>query len=88
MREGEEFILSFVHSVNKRPVYDTLRVEGNHFLIVKSVLIPLDRHAGGFQRRDGVAIGRDGWMSGSSTVCPEVTFFVDGWQSFPSPEGS
>lgn len=23
MDEGEEFILSFIHSVNKRPVYDT-----------------------------------------------------------------
>jgi len=33
---GEEFVLSFIHSVNKRPVYDTLRIEGDHLLIVKS----------------------------------------------------
>jgi len=36
MAESEEFILSFIHSVNKRPVYDTLKVEGDHLLIVKS----------------------------------------------------
>jgi hypothetical protein len=28
MAEGEEFVLSFIHSVNKRPVYDTIRVDG------------------------------------------------------------
>ena len=36
VRPGEEFVLSFVHSVNKRPVYDTLRAEGDHLVIVKS----------------------------------------------------
>ncbi len=37
MKAGEEFILSFTHSVNKRPVYDTLKVQGDHLVIVKSV---------------------------------------------------
>ena len=36
MAEGEEFILAFVHSVNKRPVYDTLWVARDHLVIVKS----------------------------------------------------
>lgn len=36
MAEGEEFVLSFVHSVNKRPVYDTLRAARDHLVIVKS----------------------------------------------------
>jgi hypothetical protein len=36
MYPGEEFILSFIHSVNKRPVYDTLRAQGDHIIIVKS----------------------------------------------------
>jgi hypothetical protein len=36
MAEGEEFLLSFTHSVNRRPVYDTLRVARDHLVIVKS----------------------------------------------------
>ncbi len=36
MSEGEEFVLSFVHSVNWRPVYETLRVEGDHLVVVQS----------------------------------------------------
>ncbi|MCE5336768.1 MAG: DUF1850 domain-containing protein [Desulfobacteraceae bacterium] len=36
MKRGEEFTLSFIHSVNKRPVCDTLRAEGDHLVIVKS----------------------------------------------------
>jgi len=36
VQPGEEFVLSFTHSVNRRPVYDTLRVEGDYLVIVKS----------------------------------------------------
>ncbi|MBU1180587.1 MAG: DUF1850 domain-containing protein, partial [Proteobacteria bacterium] len=36
MRSGEEFTISFIHSVNRRPVYDTLRVESDHLVIVRS----------------------------------------------------
>jgi hypothetical protein len=36
VRPGEEVVLSFTHSVNRRPVYDTLRVEADHLVIVKS----------------------------------------------------
>jgi hypothetical protein len=36
VQPGEEFVLSFVHSVNRRPVYDTLRVEADHLVIAKS----------------------------------------------------
>ena len=36
MYSGEEFTLSFTHSVNRRPVEDTLRVEGDHLVIVRS----------------------------------------------------
>lgn len=80
MREGEEFILSFVHSVNKRPVYDTFRVEGNHFLIVKS---RFDSFGAGMPEAssDGMElrVGRDGWMEWIvNRPAPEVTFFV-GW---------
>jgi len=34
MAAGEEFVLSFLHSVNRRPVYETLRVAGDHLVIV------------------------------------------------------
>jgi hypothetical protein len=33
---GEEMVLSFTHSVNRRPVYDTLRVQDGSLVIVKS----------------------------------------------------
>jgi hypothetical protein len=36
MALGEEFMISFTHSVNKRPVYDTLQAQGDHIVIVKS----------------------------------------------------
>ncbi len=36
MADGEEFVLSFVHSVNKRPVYDTLRATRDQLVIVGS----------------------------------------------------
>ncbi len=37
VKAGEEFVLSFTHSVNKRPVFDTLRAQGDHLVIAKSV---------------------------------------------------
>jgi hypothetical protein len=36
MNEGEELVLSFIHSVNKRPVYDTLKVASDHLVVVQS----------------------------------------------------
>lgn len=36
VQPGEEFVLSFVHSVNRRPVYDTVRAEADHLVIVQS----------------------------------------------------
>jgi len=80
MAEGEEFILSFVHSVNQRPVYDTIRVEGTHFLIVKS---RFDSFGAGMPdvSTEGMklAFGKDGWLEWMvNRPVPEVTFFV-GW---------
>jgi hypothetical protein len=34
MAAGEEFVLSFLHSVNRRPVFETLRVMEDHLVIV------------------------------------------------------
>jgi len=63
MAEREEFVISFVHSVNKRPVYDTLRVEGDHLVIVKS---RFDSFGAGMpygSTTEGtLSIGKDGWF--------------------------
>lgn len=37
MNTGEEFVISFIHSVNKRPVHDTLRAQGDHIIIANSI---------------------------------------------------
>ncbi len=36
LQPGEEVVLAYVHSVNRRPVYDTLRIEEGQLVIVKS----------------------------------------------------
>ena len=53
VRPGEEFVISFVHSVNRRPVHDTLRVEADHLVIGKDLTLegavnvkPLQLHPG------------------------------------------
>jgi hypothetical protein len=74
MAEGEEFTLSFIHSVNKRPVYDKIQVKGSHFLIVNSRFDSL-----GAGMPEGSHIGKDGWLEWTvNRPVPEVSFFV-GW---------
>jgi hypothetical protein len=74
MVEGEEFTLSFIHSVNKRPVYDTIRVTGDKLLIVKS---RFDSFGAGMP--EGSHIGENGWLEWTiNRLVPEVSFFV-GW---------
>jgi hypothetical protein len=74
MAENEEFVLFFVHSVNKRPVFDTLRIEGNQLLIVKS---RFDSFGAGMP--EGSQMGQDGWLEWVvNRPVPEVTLFV-GW---------
>jgi hypothetical protein len=78
--EGEEFTFSFIHSVNKRPVYDTMRVEGNHLVIVKS---RFDSFGGGMPDASTdtmrLQLSKDGWIESIlNHPVPEVTFFV-GW---------
>jgi hypothetical protein len=72
--EGEEFVLSFTHSVNKRPVYDTIRVEDGHLVVVGS---RFDSFGAGMP--DGARFSKDGsleWIV--NRPVPEITFFV-GW---------
>ncbi len=36
VNQGDTCVMSFIHSVNRRPVYDTWRFEADHIVIVKS----------------------------------------------------
>jgi len=38
VEEGEEFVLSYTHSVNKRPVYDTVICDSDQLIVVRSRL--------------------------------------------------
>ena len=80
MANGEEFVLSFVHSVNKRPVYDTLKVESQHLVIVKS---RYDSFGAGMPETSTetseLKFNKDGWMELIvNRPVSEVTLFV-GW---------
>jgi len=78
--DGEEFLLSFIHSVNKRPVYETLRVAGNHLLIVKSRYDSFGAGMPEASTQEGsLKLGSDGWLEWTvNREVPEVNLFV-GW---------
>jgi hypothetical protein len=80
MADGEEFLLSFIHSVNKRPVYDTLRVVGDHLLIVKSRYDSFGAGMPEASTEEGkLEVGGDGWLEWTvNREVPEVNLFV-GW---------
>lgn len=80
MDKGEEFILSFTHSVNKRPVHDTIRIEGDHLKVIKS---RFDSFGAGMPETssDGskLKIGKDGLFECMVNLpLKELTFFL-GW---------
>jgi hypothetical protein len=62
MQTGEEFVLVYTHSVNRRPVYDTLRVAGDHLVIVGS---RFDSFGAGMpDGSDGqLSVAPDGWLA-------------------------
>ncbi len=63
MSDGEEFTLSFTHSVNKRPVYDTLRARGDHIEIVKSRYDAFGAGMPETSNEEGVlSVLADGWL--------------------------
>ena len=80
VRPGEEFVLSFVHSVNKRPVYDTLRVEADHLVIVKSRFDSFGAGMPEASTPDGtLTIAKDGWLEWTvNRAVSEITIRV-GW---------
>ena len=80
VQPGEEFVLSFVHSVNKRPVYDTLRAEGDHLVIVKSRFDSFGAGMPEASTQEGtLTIAKDGWLEWTvNRAVPEITVRV-GW---------
>jgi len=63
LAEAEEWTIAYTHSVNRRPVYDTLRLEGNGLRILRS---RFDAFAAGMPDGsvpdDALRLGPDGWL--------------------------
>jgi hypothetical protein len=80
MQEKEEFTLSFIHSVNRRPVYDTLRVENDHLVIVRSRYDSFGAGMPESSTGEGtLSIAKDGWLVWTvNRPVPEITVRV-GW---------
>ena len=78
MRAGEEFVLAFTHSVNRRPVYDTLRAEGDHLVIVKSRFDSFGAGMPDATTDEGTLIVTpDGWLEWTvNRPVPEITVRV------------
>ena len=78
VQPGEEFVLSFVHSVNKRPVFDMLRAEGDHLVIVKSRFDSFGAGMPDGSTDEGTLIvAPDGWLEWTvNRPMPEITVRV------------
>jgi hypothetical protein len=74
MVDGEDFVLAFVHSVNKRPVFDTLRVARDHLVIVKSRFDAFGAGMPETSTEQGTfRVAEDGWLEWTiNRPLPEV----------------
>jgi hypothetical protein len=77
MRAGE-FVLSFTHSVNRRPVYDTIRVARNHVVVVKSRYDAFGAGMPEHSTAEGTfRVAEDGWIEWTiNRPMPEVVVRV------------
>lgn len=80
MKSGEEFTISFIHSVNRRPVYDTLRVESDHLVIVRSRFDSFGAGMPESSTDEGtLKVAKDGWLEWTvNRPVPDITIRV-GW---------
>ncbi|RPH49372.1 MAG: DUF1850 domain-containing protein [Desulfobacteraceae bacterium] len=80
MESGEEFTISFIHSVNRRPVYDTLRVESDHLVIVRSRYDSFGAGMPESSTGEGTfKVAKDGWLEWTvNRPVPDITVRV-GW---------
>lgn len=78
VRAGEEMVLSFTHSVNRRRVFDTLRVEADHLVIVSSRFDTFGAGMPEASTRDGtLRVAEDGWLEWTvNRPVPEITVRV------------
>ncbi|MHC1742198.1 MAG: DUF1850 domain-containing protein [Syntrophobacteraceae bacterium] len=78
MADGEEMILSFTHSVNKRPVYETLRVQDGSLVIVKSRFDAFGAGMPETSTSEGTfTVLRDGWLEWTvNRAVPEIVVRV------------
>lgn len=78
VQPSEEFMISFIHSVNRRPVYDSLRVDGDHLVIVKSRFDAFGAGMPEASTPEGtLAVAPDGWLEWTvNRAVPEVTVRV------------
>jgi hypothetical protein len=75
---GEEFVLRFTHSVNQRPVFETLRADDDHLVIVKSRFDSFGAGMPDISNGGGtLALREDGWLEWTvNRRVPEVTVRV------------
>jgi hypothetical protein len=78
MGRDETFVVAFTHSVNRRPVYDTLRAAGDHLVIVSS---RFDAFGAGMPEsttgEGTLEVAGDGWLQWTvNRPVPEVTLRV------------
>jgi hypothetical protein len=78
MADGEEFDITFVHSVNKRPVQDTLRVARDHLVIVRSRFDAFGAGMPEATTEDGrLRVAADGWLEWTvNRPMPEIVLRV------------
>jgi len=78
MSDGEEWMISYTHSVNRRPVYDFLRIEGSGLRIVRS---RFDAFGAGIPEtstpENPLRVMADGWLEYTvNRLVPDITIFV------------
>lgn len=78
MTEGEEWAVSYTHSVNKRPVYDYLQIRGTQLLIARS---RYDAFGAGMPEtttpENPLRVGKNGWLEYTvNRLVPDVRIFV------------
>jgi len=80
IRTGEEFTISFIHSVNRRPVYDTIRAENDLLVIVRSRYDSFGAGMPESSTGEGtLSVAEDGWIIWTvNRTVPDLTVRV-GW---------